>query len=111
MCSDKYTCHIINTMSSVPFPISELHHYDILTKTLNCLINVQTAMKINSINGFMYFVTGKSGVRVGVKYFQKYLSQVQVLFKFASTSSCTRSTWMASSKFSIKYKFKYQVLL
>ena len=51
--------------------------------------------------------------RVGVKYIRKYLSQVQVLFKFASTSSSTCSTWMASSTsstFSIKYKYKYQVL-
>ena len=51
--------------------------------------------------------------RVGVKYFWKYLSQVQVVFKFASTSSSTHSTWMASSTsstFSIKYKYKYQVL-
>ena len=33
--------------------------------------------------------------RVGVKYFLQYLSQVQVLFKFASTSTSTstQSTW------------------
>ena len=38
-------------------------------------------------------------VRVGVKYFRKYLSQVQVLLKFASssTSTSTNSTWMALS--------------
>ena len=36
-------------------------------------------------------------IRVGVKYFRKYLSQVQLLLKFASSSTSTHSTWMASS--------------
>ena len=34
----KCTCHIINTMSSMPFLFSELHNYDIPTKALNCLM-------------------------------------------------------------------------
>ena len=54
--------------------------------------------------------------RVGVKYFSKYLSQVQVLSIFASTStsSSTQSTWKTSSTsstFSIKYESSTSTLV
>ena len=50
-------------------------------------------------------------LRVGVKYFSKYLSQVQVLFIMASTSTITQSTWKTSSTFSFKYKSSTSTLV
>ena len=91
MCSRKCRWHIINTMTSIPFLISELDHYDNLTKNSKWF-NVQTTNKINSMNGFMYFVTGKSW-KSGVGSYHYMNLWLLKCWSHASSSGCLQMAY------------------